>query len=100
MIYTYNQIAYQFSKLNQIFIHMESQILINAALALVASVTGWFAREMWSAVKELRADMSKLKEDFPAKYVAKDDYKSDVRDIKTMLSKIFDKLDTKVDKHP
>ena len=77
---------------------MESQHLINTALGLGFSVLGWFARELWSAVKELKADLSKLREDLPKFYVAKDDYRDDLNEIKNMLGKIFDKLDNKQDK--
>jgi len=77
---------------------MESQYLINTALGLGFSVLGWFARELWSAVKELKTDLSKLKEDLPKTYVARNDYRDDLNEIKNMLSKIFDKLDNKQDK--
>jgi len=77
---------------------MESQHLINTALGLGFSVLGWFARELWSAVKELKADLSKLREDLPKTYVAKNDYRDDLNEIKNMLGKIFDKLDNKQDK--
>ena len=77
---------------------MELQHLINTGLGLGFSVLGWFARELWSAVKELKADLSKLREDLPKTYVAKDDYRDDLNEIKNMLGKIFDKLDNKQDK--
>jgi len=77
---------------------MDYQSLLNAALVLVSTVTGWFARELWTAVKELKADLSKLREDLPKTYVVKDDYKEDIRDLKDMIGKIFDKLDNKSDK--
>ena len=77
---------------------MESQHLINTALGLGFSILGWFARELWSAVKELKSDLSKLREDLPKFYVAKDDYRDDLNEIKSMLGKIFDKLDNKQDK--
>ena len=77
---------------------MEYQSLLNAGLVLVSSVTGWFARELWAAVKELKADLAKLSEDLPKEYVAKNDYKDDIRELKDMISKIFDKLDNKTDK--
>ena len=77
---------------------METQNLINLSLAGAASVLGWFARELWSAVKELKADIAKLREDLPRQYVIRDDYREDMRDIKSMLGKIFDKLDEKQDK--
>ncbi|CAB4131945.1 hypothetical protein UFOVP135_31 [uncultured Caudovirales phage] len=77
---------------------MDYQTLLNIGLTLISSVTGWFARELWSAVKELKADLAKLKEDLPKSYVAKDDYKDDIRELKDMINKIFDKLDNKSDK--
>lgn len=77
---------------------MDYQTLLNAGLTLVSAVTGWFARELWAAVKELKTDLARLREDLPKTYVAKDDYKDDIREIKDMISKIFDKLDNKSDK--
>ena len=77
---------------------MDFQHLLDAALVFVSSVTGWFARELWTAVKELQCDLAKLREDLPKEYVAKDDYKEDIREIKSMIGKIFDKLDNKSDK--
>jgi len=77
---------------------MDYQTLLNIGLTLISSVTGWFARELWSAVKELKSDLAKLREDLPKEYVAKDDYKDDIRELKEMINKIFDKLDNKSDK--
>lgn len=59
---------------------------------------GWFAREIWYATKELRDDLSKLRAELPLVYIQKDDYRNDIRELKEMLSKIFDKMDGKVDK--
>lgn len=77
---------------------MDVQSILNVGLIAASSVTGWFARELWTAVKELKADLSKLREDLPRTYVVKDDYREDIRDIKDMIGKIFDKLDNKTDK--
>jgi len=77
---------------------MENQHLINGLLACGFTVLGWFARELWSAVKELKSDLASLREDLPKEYVAKDDYREDIRDIKAMLAKIFEKLEAKADK--
>lgn len=76
----------------------EYQNLINIVGGLALTVTGWFARELWSAVKELKSDLSKLRENIPRTYVTREDFKSDVKEIKDMLGKIFDRLDGKVDK--
>jgi hypothetical protein len=77
---------------------MDYQSVINFAAGLAFTVAGWFAREMWSAVKELKSDLSKLREELPKTYVARDDYREDMREIKEMLGKIFDKLEAKQDK--
>lgn len=77
---------------------MDNQHLINVLLGLSMAVVGWFARELWSAVKELKADLAKLREDLPREYVLRSDYREDIRDIKAMLAKIFEKLENKADK--
>lgn len=77
---------------------MDTQQLVNIVLSLSMSIMGWFAKELWDAVKDLKSDLAKLREDLPKTYVVKDDYRQDMNDIKIMLGKIFDKLDNKQDK--
>lgn len=77
---------------------MEPQAVVNVGFVLVSGVLGWFAREMWSAVKELKADLAKLREELPTKYVTKDDFKHDMQRVLDMLDKIWTKLDGKADK--
>ena len=68
---------------------MEQQY-INMALSVSFLVLGWFAREMWTAVKDLKTDLAKLREEIPHSYVQKDDYRIDIKELKDMLSKLFD----------
>ena len=77
---------------------MDTQTLINLALGTVSTSVGWFARELWTAVKELKADLAKLREELPKTYVTRDDFREDMREVKDMLGKIFDRLDNKDDK--
>ena len=77
---------------------MDNQHLINALIGGGFAILGWFARELWAAVKELKSDLAKLREDLPREYVARDDYREDIRDIKSMLAKIFEKLEQKADR--
>ena len=77
---------------------MEIQQLLNVVLSVAMAVVGWFARELWSAVKELKMDLSKLREDLPKAYVTKDDYRQDIRELKDIMNKVFDKLEHKLDK--
>ena len=74
------------------------QNVINMILGAAFAILGWFARELWSAVKDLKNDLAKLREELPKTYTAKEYYREDLREIKDMLEKIFDKLDNKVDK--
>lgn len=77
---------------------MNSQDIINLAFGAAASVLGWFARELWAAVKDLKGDLAKLREELPKTYVTRDDFREDIRDIKDMLKRLFDRLDNKADK--
>ena len=73
---------------------MMDQQTINLILGACMAVAGWFARALWTAVQELKNDLSKM----PTIYVVRQDYKEDMREIKEMLSKIFDRLENKADK--
>ena len=74
------------------------QQMLNLVMGTALTVLGWFARELWSAVKGLKNDLSHLREQLPKTYVSRDDYKSDIRDIKNIVQRIFDKLEEKADK--
>ena len=39
---------------------MDLQTMFNMGLGAVSTLLGWFGREMWSAVQELKKDLSKL----------------------------------------
>ena len=77
---------------------MDSQSLINVMLGVACTVIGWLARELWTAVKDLQADLIKLSVELHKTYVTRDDYREDIKGIKEMLAKIFDKLEKKADK--
>jgi DNA integrity scanning protein DisA with diadenylate cyclase activity len=77
---------------------MDNQSILNILLSSSSLVLGWFLREMWAAVKELKSDLAKLREELPKDYVARDDYRQDIREVKEMLNKLFDRLDNKADK--
>ena len=67
-------------------------------LGVACTVIGWLARELWTAVKDLQGDLAKLSVELPKTYVTRDDYREDIKGIKEMLAKIFDKLEKKADK--
>jgi len=72
---------------------METQSLLNLLFSSAGLILGWFLRELWAAVKELKADLAKLREELPKEYVTKDDYRQDVKELKDMIARIFDILE-------
>ena len=62
------------------------------------SILGWLARELWTAVKDLRMDMVNLKDYIAQNYTRKDDFKEFRSELLQVLQRIEGKLDTKQDK--
>ena len=77
---------------------MDWQNLINLVGGAALAVIGWFARQLWDAVQKLKSDMSSLELSISNNYVKKDDFKDGVKELKDMLGKIFDRLDSKADR--
>jgi cell fate (sporulation/competence/biofilm development) regulator YmcA (YheA/YmcA/DUF963 family) len=73
---------------------MDSQILFNIAVSLAGFLGGWVLNNIYRSIERLDTEVRNM----PLMYVTRDDYRADMRDIKDMLNKIFDKLDGKVDK--
>ena len=73
---------------------MDYQVFFNATLGLAAFLGGWTLNGITKAIERLDTDVRNM----PMHYLSKDDYRTDIKDVKDMLGKIFDKLDTKVDK--
>jgi predicted amidophosphoribosyltransferase len=74
------------------------QDIINIIIGTVLSVLGWFARQLWDAVQSLKADMQKIEISLPTHYVRKDELEQRFDKLESMLNKISEKLDHKVDK--
>jgi hypothetical protein len=73
---------------------MDTQVLFNIAVSFASALGGWVLNNIYRSLERLDADVRAM----PLTYVTREDYRSDVREIKEMLGKIFDRLDTKVDK--
>jgi cell fate (sporulation/competence/biofilm development) regulator YmcA (YheA/YmcA/DUF963 family) len=73
---------------------MDNQQIFN----IVVSIAGFLAVYVFnSTTKQIQRLEDKINE-LPKEYVAKDDYRSDITEIKNILKQIFDKLDNKADK--
>ena len=77
---------------------MEIQNFINLLGGAALSVLGWFARQLWDAMKELRADLHVLEVNLPDNYVKRSDLDKRMDHIEDMFQRIYDKLDAKADK--
>jgi len=77
---------------------MDTQNIMNMISVAAIGAGGWFARELWGAVKELRSDLHDLEIDLPKSYVSKFDMDKRMDHIETMFQRIYDKLDGKADK--
>jgi len=77
---------------------MIDQGIINLIIGAVLSVLGWFARQLWDAVQELKQDVKQIEVDLPTHSVRKEDLESRLDRIEASLNRIFEKLDHKADK--
>ena len=84
---------------------MDWQTIINIGAGALLGVGGWFARQLWDSVKELKTDISQIRLHMSENYVKKsevENFKSDMDKrfdrIEVLLDKLFEKLDGKVDK--
>jgi cell fate (sporulation/competence/biofilm development) regulator YmcA (YheA/YmcA/DUF963 family) len=69
-------------------------VLFNIILGVAAFFGGWMVNNLTRSIERLDKDVRQM----PLTYVSRADYRQDINEIKDMLGKIFDKLDTKVDK--
>ena len=72
--------------------------MMDFVLPTACAVLGWFCRELWTAVQELKTDLAKLREELPSKYITKDDFNDRWVEVLKALHRIEDKLDQKVDR--
>ena len=84
---------------------MDWQNIINMAGGAALAVVGWFARQLWDSVKELKADIADLRLHVSETYVKKSEMETleaqmDKRfdRVEQMIVKLYDKIDQKVDK--
>ena len=77
---------------------MNDQTIINIIIGTALSVLGWFARQLWDAVQDLKEDMQKIEVELPTHYSRKDEIEAKFDKLEVMLQRIFEKLDTKADK--
>lgn len=76
-----------------------SQTLLNFLLLTVSGGCGWFLRELWGAHKELRRELSQLKESLPNTYAAKGVIDQGFLRLFDKLDEMRDHFDKRMDAH-
>ena len=66
---------------------------LEIALWAIVATIGWFARQLWDAVAELRRDVHDLEVTLPTNYIRRDEFQEGVRQIREDLQIIFQRLD-------
>jgi len=81
------------------------RMVFDATLAIVVAAVGYFVSGIAAEIKELkttdttlRSEISAIRERQPIDYVRKEEYRSDIVDIKRLLERIEGKVDRKQDR--
>jgi len=73
---------------------MDYQVLFNGAVVLASFFGGWTLNSITKSIERLDSDVRAM----PTNYVARIDYREDIRELKDIMNKVFDRLENKVDK--
>ena len=74
---------------------MDGQMLFNSLVALAGFLGGWVLNNISRSISVLDRDVRNM----PLTYVTRADYRADIGEIKSVLNRIYDRLDHKADKH-
>lgn len=88
---------------------MEWQTVFNIVGGATLAALGWFAREIWDALKELRRDMHRIEKDLPEIYARRDEMRETFKEVRqdmnqgfhkieTLIGQLFDRLNNKADR--
>jgi hypothetical protein len=73
---------------------MDNQQLFNLVVSVAGFFVVWVFNNQTQKIQKLEDKVNEL----PHNYVAKEDYRADIAEVKAILKQIFDKLDGKADK--
>lgn len=72
----------------------DAQILFNIVVGIAGMFGGWILNNISRSIERLDKDVRQM----PLTYVTRADYRNDIDEIKSILGRIWDKLDDKADK--
>ena len=73
---------------------LTGQIIFDGIILIAGFLAAWAYTRIFTLLDRLGQDLKEI----PEKYVAKDDFREDMREIKEMLGAIFKRLENKADK--
>lgn len=76
-----------------------SQTLLNFLLLTLTAGCSWFLRELWQAHKEVRQELSMLRESLPTTYALKGDIDKGFMRMFDKLDEMRDHFDKRMDSH-
>ena len=88
---------------------MESQTAFNVLVAFSGAAGGWILKMIWDAVSELRKDLKELNREVNQDFVRREDFREAIVEVKTdmkegfkevkdMISLLFERIHDKADK--
>jgi hypothetical protein len=84
---------------------MDWQLIINIGAGSLLTIGGWFARQLWDSVKELKADIANLRLHVSETYAKKSEIETLEAQmekrfdrLEQMIARLYDKIDAKADK--
>jgi hypothetical protein len=77
---------------------MDWQYLFNMVGGASMLGVGWWCRQIWDSVQNLKKDVQKIEVALPTNYVRKVDLDVKFDKLESTLQRILDKLDQKADK--
>jgi hypothetical protein len=77
---------------------MDWQYLFNLVGGAFMLGVGWWCRQIWDSVQQLKKDVQKIEVALPTDYVRKIDLEARFDKLELTLQRILDKLDQKMDR--
>lgn len=72
----------------------EMQVIFNIVVGIAGMFGGWILNNISRSIERLDKDVRQM----PLTYVTRADYRADIDEVKSILGRIWDKLDDKADK--
>jgi len=77
---------------------MDMQNLFNIAIILCGGIGGWLLKMIIDSINELRGNVRQVEREMNSEFVRRDDFQRAVDEIKDILSRIFDRLESRLSK--